>query len=360
MGEILGLGCTHYPGLLQPDAQLPGLFHHLLTAPNVPAFYKDRANWPAELVAELGNDAGLSAAQRYSARLAEGFRAVRRALDAFEPDVVLVWGDDQYENFREDLIPAFCLLGYDEFAVHPWRNGNGGRPNRWGEPADWALTLRGHRQAAKFLATGLIERGIDMAYAYEPLHHPLAHAFTNTFLYLDWDREGFPYPVIPFAINCYGRSLLHAQGGIAALFIPPRDPGVAADPPSPQPWRCMEVGKAVAETLLASPWRVAVIASSSWSHCFLSPKNGYLWPDHQADRLSVRGARARRLRHLAPAPARGDGSGRPARDVELVRAPGGDGNGGPTPGRARLRRDPHLRLGKVLRLLSGLKDMEPK
>src|SRR5271166_459066 len=31
--------------------------------------------------------------------------------------------------------------------------------------------------------------------------------------------------------------------------------------------------------------RVALIASSSWSHCFLSPTNGYLWPDHAADRL---------------------------------------------------------------------------
>ena len=58
MGEIIGLGCTHYPGLLQPDERLPGGFHHLLTAPNVPAHYKDRANWPAELLAELGNDDG--------------------------------------------------------------------------------------------------------------------------------------------------------------------------------------------------------------------------------------------------------------------------------------------------------------
>jgi hypothetical protein len=46
----------------------------------------------------------------------------------------------------------------------------------------------------------------------------------------------------------------------------------------------MEVGRAVAEVLAESPYRVAVIASSSWSHCFLSPTNGYLWPDHTADR----------------------------------------------------------------------------
>ena len=285
MGEILGLGCTHYPGLLSPDERLPGLFHHLLTAPNVPARYKERANWPAGLLAELGNDGGLAAARHYSARLADGFRAVRRALDDFQPDLVVVWGDDQYENFREDIIPAFCVLGFDDdFAVKPWHTGNGAKPNRWNETADWPLELHGHRTAAKYLTSGLIERGIDMAYAYKPLHHPLAHAFTNTFLYLDWDRRGFPYPVIPFAINCYGSNLLHAKGGIGALFVPPRDPSEAADPPSPSPWRCMEVGAAVAEVFAESPWRVALIASSSWSHCFLSPTNGYLWPDQVADR----------------------------------------------------------------------------
>jgi len=68
------------------------------------------------------------------------------------------------------------------------------------------------------------------------------------------------------------------------LFIPPRDPSETPDPPSPQPWRCMDVGAAVAEVFAESPWRVALIASSSWSHCFLSPTNGYLWPDHKADR----------------------------------------------------------------------------
>ena len=197
MAEILGLGCTHYPGLLQPDERLPGGFRHLLTAPSVPAHYKDRANWPDELLAELGNDDGVSSARRYGARMADDFRAIRKALDDFNPDLVLIWGDDQYENFREDIIPAFCVFGLDEqFALKPWHNGNGGRPNRWGEPGDWTMKLRGARDAAKHLATALIERGIDMAYAYKPLHvDGLAHAFTNTLLYLDWDRRGFPWPV---------------------------------------------------------------------------------------------------------------------------------------------------------------------
>jgi len=285
MSELLGLRCTHYPGLLPPEEQLPGLFHHLLTAPNVPAHYKDPRNWPAELVAELGNDNGLAAARHYGERLANGFRAVRKALDDFNPDIVLVWGDDQYENFKEDIIPAFCVLGYDdEFTVEPWRTANGGKPNRWNEPADWPLQLRGHRDAAKYLATGLIEHGVDIAYAYKPLHHPLAHAFTNTLLYLDWDRRGFRYPVLPFAINCYGINLLHSKGGVAALFMPPRDPSETPDPPSPQPWRCMEVGAAIAEIFAESPWRVALVASSSWSHAFVTEKHHWLWPDNAADR----------------------------------------------------------------------------
>jgi hypothetical protein len=286
MGEVLGLGCTHYPGLLLPDERMPGGFHHLLTAPNVPASAKDRANWPDALLAELGNDAGVSAARRYSARLADGFRAVRASLDAFDPDMVVIFGDDQYENFREDIIPAFCVMGLGEdFTLQPWRgsNGGGGRTNRWNETGDWTMPLHGHRDAAKYLARALIDRGIDMSYAYKPLHQDgLAHAFTNTLLYLDFDRRGFPWPVIPFAVNCYGSNLIHAKGGSSALFLPPQTD--APDPPAPQPWRCMEVGKAIAEILAESPWRVALIASSSWSHCFLSPTNGYLWPDHAADR----------------------------------------------------------------------------
>lgn len=288
MGEILGLGCTHYPSLLRPDERMPETFQYILSAPNIPAWYKDRANWPAELRAELGNDGGVASARRYAERMRQDFAAVRKSLDDFKPDVVLVWGDDQYENFREDIVPAFCILGLDDdFALRPWKNGNGAKPNRWNEAPDWTMPMKGHREAAKYLATGLIERGVDMSYAYKTLHmEGLAHAFTNTFLYLDWERRGFPYPVIPFAINCYGRSLLHAKGGFAALFSPPPDYSkTLPDPPAPQPWRCMEVGAAVAEIFAASPWRVALVASSSWSHCFLSPTNGYLWPDIAADRL---------------------------------------------------------------------------
>jgi hypothetical protein len=46
----------------------------------------------------------------------------------------------------------------------------------------------------------------------------------------------------------------------------------------------MEIGAATARVLRDSPWRVALVASSSWSHAFLTAKNNWLWPDLDADR----------------------------------------------------------------------------
>jgi hypothetical protein len=41
-----------------------------------------------------------------------------------------------------------------------------------------------------------------------------------------------------------------------------------------------------------SPWRVALIASSSWSHAFLTAKHHFLYPDIEADRVLYEALRA--------------------------------------------------------------------
>jgi len=60
-------------------------------------------------------------------------------------------------------------------------------------------------------------------------------------------------------------------------------PDSELDPPSPTPGRCFDLGAACARALTASPYRVALIASSSWSHAFLTRKHYYLYPDLEAD-----------------------------------------------------------------------------
>jgi len=280
MGELLGLGLTHYPPLTGRDENMAGILRHILQDPGLPDHYRHPESWPEAMRWEYGKDEGKSAAARHREALVAQFRKARRFLDDFAPDFVVIWGDDQYENFEEDIIPPFCVLAYESFAPRPWEQLRG--TNVWGEPKEQTFVYQGHRTGAKWLASGLLDEGFDVAYAYRPLHHELGHAFLNTLLFLDYDRRGFDYPVVPLQVNCYGRRVISQHGGVPDLAHLPT--AAELDPPSPAPWRCFDLGAACARVLARSPWKVALIASSSWSHAFLTAKHHYLYPDIEADR----------------------------------------------------------------------------
>jgi len=288
MGEILGIGLTHFPPLAGKDEQMGRILTRALQDPSLPEPYRRPEGWPAPMQQEYGTDEGKSAAARHRDALVTQFRKARRLLDDFAPDVVVIWGDDQYENFKEDIIPPFCLMAYDAFEAKPWEAYRG--TNVWDEPKDQTFAYQGHPAAAKFLTNELLGTGFDLAYAYRPLHHQLGHAFLNTLLFLDYDRQGFPYPVVPFQVNCYGRRVIAQRGGAVGWGHLPTEDDL--DPPSPPPWRCFDLGGATAQALARSPWKVALIASSSWSHAFLTPKHHLLYPDVEADRALYEALRA--------------------------------------------------------------------
>ena len=158
MADILGIGLTHYPSIIAPDEDRAfPLTRTLKTNDRIPPALKHPSSWPEPMQREYGDDQGLAAARRHRQRLVTGFRKLRAALDAFHPDFVLIWGDDQYENFQEDIIPPFCILCYDQMACTPFTNRDGSsRRNVWGEPADMVFTYRGQPQAARALAGGLL------------------------------------------------------------------------------------------------------------------------------------------------------------------------------------------------------------
>jgi len=280
MAEILGLGCTHRPLMLRGDAFWTNYLKMALDDPDLPREWQDRRRWPQRMREELGNDFGVAEAGRQRQIFKRAFAETRRTLDEFAPDIIIMWGDDQHENFREDLIPPFAVLAYGDQEIKPWAE-RGTIDNPWNEPREKSFRIKGHPEAGKYLATGLIEAGFDMPYALKPLHHPLAHAFKNTLLLLDDERAGFDYPLIPFHVNCYGRRVNAAQG--LRLPLKMRGKLKELDPPSPNPARCMDLGAAVARIMQASPWRTALVASSSWSHSFLTEKHYQLWPDVAAD-----------------------------------------------------------------------------
>lgn len=235
--------------------------------------------------AEWSDDFGARAARLHREALVAGLDRVRSRLDEFKPDVVIIWGDDQYENFHEDLIPPFAICAYDDIELRPWAHASAssamkGRDNVWNEEASFGYRLRGRPDVARQLVASLIEREFDVTYAYKPLHHAsVAHAFMNSILYLDYHRRGYDYPTICFPLNCYGRRVVSCRG-----FMTRMNRQVDFDPPSPSPKRFMDLGAATARALRDSPLRVALLASSSWSHAFLVDSTWRLRPDTARDR----------------------------------------------------------------------------
>jgi len=279
MAEIMGFGLSHYPGPLVPVKHWPQNLLSNVEKGRIPReVFEDQSKWPAGMIEEWGNDKGQSSAQIHSKRLLDGYRELRRRIDQFQPDVVLIWGDDQYENFRKDGVPQFCTYIFDEITCKPFAGTAKGpfktSENVWNVPSDMPLAVKGHHQAADGLIRNLISKNFDVAYAFEARHeNGLSHAFVNTIVSLDLDRRGFDYPIIPFHVNCYGSQMLMTAARQKIMC-----------PPSPNPGRCFDLGAAIATYFKDTPWRVALIGSSSWSHGSLTQKFQRLYPDLDADR----------------------------------------------------------------------------
>jgi hypothetical protein len=224
-----------------------------------------------------------------------GMRKARSALEEFQPDAVLVFGDDQYENFREDVVPTFCSYFFDDMAVMPFgvSEAIGVRENVWGKPVDTTVTVRGNREIGIYYTTRLIDRGFDLAWAMKAHHHPtLGHAFMRTLLYLDYDQQGFPWPYLPFHVNAYGSDIRTSIEKHADISMP-------LAPPAPSPARCFQLGQVLGEILRESRYRVAVVGSSSWSHAFLTEKNHFFYPDTDSDEARLAELRDSRHREWA-------------------------------------------------------------
>lgn len=287
VSNVIGVGMTHYPMIITTDENMASLLRGTLKDPDIPAEAKDTASWSDLARKEWGDDLGASAAAEHRAVLRSNLERVRAELDAFEPDLLLVWGDDQYENFREEVVPSFCVLAYQDTEVDPFGVvKKRGHPNAWGLPDDTqSFQMHGSPEFAKDLARFVLNDGIDVAYSYEKregINFP--HAFANTQLFLDYENVGkeFPYPIVPIAVNCYGEHVIARQGGLAKFAE--INAGEELDPPGPSPYRCFQFGQSVGRFLRQTDKKVAIVASSSWSHAFLNDKAWHLHPDTVADR----------------------------------------------------------------------------
>ena len=234
----LGLAASHAPSMFRGLEHWPAI-HRVLTE-GVPQPLQFAKETPQVL-------------QSYIDRIGLGFVTLKQQLEAFQPDVLLVVGDDQAEVFTEATMPAYCLFTGTE--VHGSINiGLIGEPEEENH-----ITLHCHSDLALHLLNQLNRNGFDVSESKElkPLGRPkrgLGHAFTRPTVKV---TPKLDVPIIAFHVNCYF-------------------------PPMPSARQCYDLGRAIATALKDRPERVAIMASGGLSHDPRGPRAG--WIDEPLDR----------------------------------------------------------------------------
>ena len=276
MAEILGLGCSHGPIILTPPEVWAKGRERLFN--RVPDYQP-----PPQLLEELGQDNGLSQDRLDQQRVVESFRILHDQLHQWNPDVVMIIGDDQAENFKEDNLSPFCVYTGETVDGYPFQR-PAARTNLWGAAPETKYTFRCAKPFAREMRNHLIRDGFDLASssALQGWEWGLAHAHINPLVFLDPDGK---FPLLPFFVNCYGEE--------AGPDYPPR----------PTPRRCYELGQGIRRFLDTRSERVAVVASSSWSHSFLAHKFQCREIDIAFDRRNlewVKAGQGSKLAELSP------------------------------------------------------------
>ena len=195
MGEVLGLGCSHAPMILNPAEQWPEIRRRIYGGvPNYEA--------PPKMVEELGDDNGASRDKVNQQKIVDAFAVLREKLTAWNPDLVIVVGDDQVENFKRENLPTFCLYTGNEVDGYPFHR-PGGKINIWNESQDKKYSFKSPGDFSKEMVKFLIRAGFDMSSATElkGWDYGLPHAHINPLMFLNQDGA---IPVLPLFVNCYG------------------------------------------------------------------------------------------------------------------------------------------------------------
>src|SRR5918995_1128441 len=182
--------------------------------------------------------------------------ALRRA----NPDIVVVFGDDQQEQFHDDNMPTFAIYHGKSFPVitHTGRN-----PAAWksAEEGGWAKTAPEYETSvalADHLIRSLTLDEFDIARC-NKLRPEIGVGHAFSFLYRRI-LPGSDLPMIPVMVNTY---------------YPPNQP---------TPKRCYTFGQAIRRAIESwdSDKRVAVMASGGLSHVVI---------DENIDQMTLDGLR---------------------------------------------------------------------
>jgi len=252
---VLGIGTSHSPQLSVPAAMWDVMRQKDETDP--------RLDYKALVAkAKPGLDAELTP-EKFRERdeaCQEAIKVLGDTLRKANPDVVVVFGDDQHEQFDDDNMPTFAIYHGKSLPVvkHTGRNLSGWK---LAEEKGWAETAPEYETGsglAEHLVRVLIDEEFDIARC-NKLRPEIGVGHAFSFLY----RRILPggrVPMVPVMVNTY---------------YPPNQP---------TPKRCYALGRAVRRAIDSwdSNQRVAVMASGGLSHVVI---------DEEVDAMVIDGLR---------------------------------------------------------------------
>ena len=261
MAEIvLGIGCAHAPQLHTPVAEWE---HHARrdTSDAEPFWYKGERVKYADLLEQRGeqNLGEQIDTNTCNERVAKSHAAINRISQIFseaDPDITIVFGNDQGEMFLDDVRPAFSIMGCEQFENMPRTVEQKKRlpsdihiADKGHLPDKELQVYPGHPVLARYLVEQAMTHNFDVTYLRRQHRADPAYAHTSGmphaygFIYKQIFR-GKPAPHVPIDIN---------------TFFPPNQPDAS---------RCYALGRMIGKAVRIwdTDIRVAIIASGGLSH----------------------------------------------------------------------------------------------
>jgi hypothetical protein len=224
---VLGIGHSHTPQISVDPEEWPNLGRTEQPSPHIPD--------------DLDHQLDLDCFREKHARVQGAIKQLGQLLRSTPLDAIVIFGDDQHEQFNDDNMPAVAIYHGQTVEVHPRTARGGGRfpPLHLEETAS---EYPNAAELANHLISSLTEQEFGVTRCNQlKAERGVGHAFS--FLYQRLWPE-CQVPIVPVMINTY---------------YPPNQP---------TPKRCHHLGKAVRQAI--ESWdggqRVAVLASGGLSH----------------------------------------------------------------------------------------------
>jgi aromatic ring-opening dioxygenase catalytic subunit (LigB family) len=237
MGRIVaGFASSHANTLVEPSRWDERRQHNRLG-------YKKRYDVEPPIHPKIAEEPIGIREKRYQP-IRDGLVFLRDRLRETKPDALILIGDDQNENYREDNLPQVAIyIGDHLIAVDRHNEGN----------QDKRVSYRCHTELANSLLTGLVERDFDVASSkFFPREELLAHAHAPILRRIIPDAD---IPVVLIFVN--------------AIHVP-----------TISPKRCYRLGQAIKDIIEGerpAAERFVIYASGGLSH-FTA---GYPWSHYK-------------------------------------------------------------------------------